>query len=117
MTLQALIEDYESSVNVVRIEKRKQSKILREITDRFCEHKVGQKATIQRNGRNVTIVCKRIETDIWNGKALFTYCFKQLKKDGTLSQNDVSVGREEITWLNEYIEPYATTESLSCGTR
>jgi hypothetical protein len=116
-TLQALIEDFNKSVEVIKRERKLQAQILREITDRFCEHKIGQKATIKRNGRIVTIVCKRIETDIWNGKALFTYCFKQLKKDGTLSQNDVSVGTEEITWLNEYIEPYATTESLSCGTR
>lgn len=104
MTLQALIEDYESSVNVVRIEKRKQSKILREITDRFCEHKVGQKATIQRNGRNVTIVCKRINPDIFDGKALFSYEFKQLKKDGTLSQNDIYVYNQEIYWIDEYMQ-------------
>lgn len=104
MTLQVLIEDYESSVNVVRIEKRKQSKILREITDRFCEHKVGQKATIQRNGRNVTIVCKRINPDIFDGKALFSYEFKQLKKDGTLSQNDIYVYNQEIYWIDEYMQ-------------
>lgn len=104
MTLQALIEDYQASVDVVRAEKRKQSKILREITDRFCEHKVGQKATIQRNGRNVTIVCKRINPDIFDGKALFSYEFKQLKKDGTLSQNDIYVYDQEINWVNEYLK-------------
>lgn len=104
MTLQALIEDYDASVEVVRAERQKQRKILQEITDRFCDHKVGQKATIKRNGRTVTIVCKRIKTDIFNGKALFSYEFKQLKKDGTLSQNDIYVYNQEIYWIDEYIQ-------------
>lgn len=104
MTLQALIEDYYASVEVVRAERQKQRKILKEITDRFCDHKVGQKATIERNGRTVTIVCKRIKTDIFNGKALFSYEFKQLKKDGTLSQNDIYVYNQEIYWIDEYMQ-------------
>jgi len=104
MTLQALIEDYDASVEVVRAERQKQRKILQEITDRFCDHKVGQKATIERNGRTVTIVCKRIKTDIFNGKALFSYEFKQLKKDGTLSQNDIYVYNQEIYWIDEYMQ-------------
>lgn len=104
MTLQALIEDYDASVEVVRAERQKQRKILQEITDRFCDHKVGQKATIKRNGRTVTIVCKRIKTDIFNGKALFSYEFKQLKKDGTLSQNDIYVYNQEIYWIDEYMQ-------------
>ena len=104
MTLQALIEDYDASVEVVRAERQKQRKILQEITDRFCDHKVGQKATIERNGRTVTIVCKRIKTDIFNGKALFSYDFKQLKKDGTLSRNEIYVYNSEINWLDEYIQ-------------
>lgn len=104
MTLQALIEDYDASVEVVRDERQKQRKILQEITDQFCDHKVGQKATIERNGRTVTIVCKRIKTDIFNGKALFSYEFKQLKKDGTLSQNDIYVYNQEIYWIDEYMQ-------------
>lgn len=104
MTLQALIEDYDASVGVVKNERQKQSKILREITDRFCDHKVGQKATIERNGRTVTIVCKRVKTDIFNGKVLFSYDFKQLKKDGTLSQNDIYVYNQEINWIDEYMQ-------------
>lgn len=104
MTLQALIEGYDASVEVVRAERQKQRKILQEITDRFCDHKVGQKATIKRNGRTVTIVCKRIKTDIFNGKALFSYEFKQLKKDGTLSQNDIYVYNQEIYWIDEYMQ-------------
>lgn len=104
MTLQALIEDYDASVEVVRAERQKQRKILQEITDRFCDHKVGQKATIKRNGRTVTIVCKRIKTDIFNGNTLFSYEFKQLKKDGTLSQNDIYVYNQEIYWIDEYMQ-------------
>ena len=103
-TLQALIEDFNKSVEAVKNERQKQRKILQEVTDRFCDHKVGQKATIERNGRTVTIVCKRIKTDIFNGKALFSYDFKQLKKDGTLSLNDIYVYNQEINWIDEYMQ-------------
>lgn len=103
-TLQALIDDFNKSVEVIKRERKLQAQILREITDRFCEHKVGQKATINRSGRIVTIVCKYIDPDIFNGKVLFSYKFKQLKKDGTLSRNEIYVYNSEINWLDEYIQ-------------
>ena len=95
---------YDESVTIAKNEKRRQKDILNKIVNNFCEHRVGQKATFEKDGRSHTIVCKRIKTDIFNGKALFSYDFKQLKKDGTLSQNDIYVYNQEINWIDEYMQ-------------
>jgi len=103
-SLEDLIAMYDESVTIAKNEKRRQKDILKKIVNNFCEHRVGQKATFEKDGRSHTIVCCNINPDIFHGSVIYTYDFKLLKKDGTLSQNHIYVYNQKINWIDEYMQ-------------
>lgn len=95
---------HNQSVEIVKNERMKQNEILKKIVNNFCDHRVGQKASFVRDGRTVNVVCIRIKAEIYNGKVLYDYNFKMIKKDGSYAKSEVYPALREVTWLNEYVE-------------
>ena len=77
-SLEDLIAMYDESVTIAKNEKRRQKDILKKIVNNFCEHRVGQKATFEKDGRSHTIVCCNINPDIFHGSVIYTGMIDEL---------------------------------------
>lgn len=98
-----LIKNYNELEKEILFLKGKQTDIKRALKN-LHEHKVGEIVIFKRAKKaecEMKAVVFDVQPKVWDDNVIFSYRFKQLKKDGTLSRYELYLDTDEILWTGE----------------
>ena len=123
MSKEELIQQYKELNSKIFALESDRRKVLKEL-EKLDTHRVGEIIVVKRKKLKregdmfnmkfvvdkeyeVRGVCLGINPKFdYKGELYYQYWFKQLKKDGTIGQNDIHVGDDEVIWTGEIHEKY-----------